>query len=560
MERFDRFGWWIALVIGALSALAFQPVGLWPLMPLALAILCELIARAGSLKRALFTGWLFGLGQFVVGLNWIATAFTFQAAMPAWLGWIAVVLLSLYLALYPALAAGLAWRFGMDRPLALVLALAGGWGIAEWLRSTIFTGFPWNPAGATLVDTPWRFLASYLGTYGLSLLVAAAGGALWLASRRKWRPALTIGVLLALLLTLPQPLVPECCLRVFDVAQAPAPAPARPAPPPPAPPPRQPSESPAPPPPPVTPHSAFRSGAVRIVQPNIGQNDKWRPGFDAIAANRLRALNHRGYTGGQTPADTVYWPEAAVTQPLLDDRPLGAPAAAFERSRAAATIVPGQLLATGGIALVSADRRRITDATNSVFVLDSAGSVVARYDKSHLVPFGEYLPMRPLLSALGLSRLAPGDVDFRAGPGPRTLALPNGLKMGVQICYEIIFSGRVVDPRSRPDYLFNPSNDAWFGAWGPPQHLAQARLRAAEEGLPIIRSTPTGVSAMIDAAGRLVATIPLGTASVIDSGLPLPAEPTLFSRFGNLIPLLIAFALLISAIALAAPGRYRRGT
>src|SRR3954449_7795042 len=131
----------IALLVGALSALSFQPVGLWPLMPLAIAALCELIWRAHSLRRALLVGWGFGLGQFVIGLNWIATAFTYQAAMPAWLGWIAVVLLSLYLAVYPALAAGLAWRFKHQRRLALVLTLAGAWPVTEWLRGTMFTGF-----------------------------------------------------------------------------------------------------------------------------------------------------------------------------------------------------------------------------------------------------------------------------------------------------------------------------------------------------------------------------------------------------------------------------------
>ena len=142
----------IALALGLVSAFAFQPYALWPLMPLAFIGLLELIARAPSLRRALLVGWLFSVGQFVIGLNWIATAFTFQANMPAWLGWVAVVLLSLYLAVYPMLGVGLAWRFGRDRPIAMVLALAGGWAIAEWLRATMFTGFAWNPVGVTLVD------------------------------------------------------------------------------------------------------------------------------------------------------------------------------------------------------------------------------------------------------------------------------------------------------------------------------------------------------------------------------------------------------------------------
>ena len=146
----------IALIAGAASAFAFAPYSLWPLMPLAFAALCEIIARAPTLRRALLIGWGFSVGQFCIGLNWIATAFTFQAAMPPWLGWVAVVLLSFYLAFYPMLAAGLAWKFGRERRLALVLALAGAWAVCEWLRGTMFTGFAWNPVGVVLVETPWR--------------------------------------------------------------------------------------------------------------------------------------------------------------------------------------------------------------------------------------------------------------------------------------------------------------------------------------------------------------------------------------------------------------------
>src|SRR3546814_8685163 len=136
--------------------------------------------------------------------------------------------------------------------------------------------------------------------------------------------------------------------------------------------------------------------------------------------------------------------------------------------------------------------------------MDHRGRILGRYDKAHLVPYGEYLPARPILSRLGLSRLAPGSVDFGSGPGPHTLALPLVGEVGFQVCYEIIFSGHVVDPANRPAFIFNPSNDAWFGHWGPPQHLAQARMRALEEGLPVLRSTPTGISAVIAADGRLL--------------------------------------------------------
>ncbi|HEX8841576.1 MAG TPA: hypothetical protein VF757_04675, partial [Sphingomicrobium sp.] len=260
----------IATFAGAASAFAFAPVGLWPVMPLAIAALCELVWRARSLRQSLATGWAFGVGQFAIGLNWIATAFTYQAAMPAWLGWIAVVLLSLYLAIYPAIATGLAWRFKGNRPLALVLSLAGAWALAEWLRGTMFTGFPWNPLGATLDDTPWLRVAPYLGTYSLSLLVVLAGGAIWLIASRRWQAGVAIAAALGLLLLLPPVGVPgPCCTTLLGVSDKP------------------PTQAPAPPLPGRAPPAAQGlrlpeqpwGRPIRVVQPNIGQEDKWRPGF-----------------------------------------------------------------------------------------------------------------------------------------------------------------------------------------------------------------------------------------------------------------------------------------
>jgi len=573
-----------ALMTGAASAFAFEPVGWWLLMALAFACLCELVRRSSSAWRALGVGWAFGLGQFVVGLNWIATAFTYQAAMPAWLGWVAVVLLSLYLAVYPALAAGLAWRFGSQRPIALVLALAGAWPIVEWLRGTIFTGFPWNPSGVTLVDTPWLFLSSFIGTYGLSLLVVLAGGALWLALRRNWKPALAIMVALGLVLLLPAPMVStDCCLRTFDAdnqsslitinpedrsnsdatgaAYAPPVAEPQsgtignvPSPP----------SEPPPRPPVVIPQSVdpgFNLGrstvsAIRIVQPNIGQEDKWRPGLAAEAFERLTALS----AGGPDEPRILLWPEVAVPEPFqvlgLDKQPLPVPLATIPR--AMESIRPGDILLTGAFAIIVDESGTIAGNTNSVVALTPDGRIMGRYDKAHLVPYGEYLPMRPLLSAIGLSQLAPGQGDTNYGPGPRTLDLDGFGRVGLQICYEIIFSGQVVDEAHRPDFIFNPSNDAWFGRWGPPQHLAQARLRATEEGLPIVRSTPTGISALIGADGRLIASLPWRTAGVIDGHLPQAAAPTFFSRFGNIIPLALGFLLVAVAIALGTRRRYRR--
>ncbi|MEQ7874668.1 apolipoprotein N-acyltransferase [Sphingomonas sp. ASV193] len=496
-----------ALIFGAISAFAFQPFGMWPLMPPAFALLADLVWRAPRMRSALLVGWLFGLGQFCVGLNWIATAFTFQAKMPPWLGWLAVVLLSLYLAVYPMLATGLAKRFGGSR-LSLVLALGGGWALTEWLRATMFTGFSWNPVGVALVDIPLRDTTRLIGTYGLSGLLVLIGGAAWLLAKREWKPGAGIVAGAIVLLVAADLAVPV----LLDRPSLP----------------------------------------IRIVQPNIGQDQRWSP--DAAKAH-LDALVDMS-VGGRTTPRLLFWPESAVTYPLDDQRPAAKWNVVGDRLAATSGLGADQLLLAGSEALNSSDGVNVTGAANRVFVLGPLGNVLGRYDKAHLVPYGEYLPMRPLLSTLGISRLAPGDLDFAAGPGPQTLTLPGGTKVGLQICYEMIFSGEVVDRANRPDFLFNPSNDAWFGRWGPPQHLAQARLRAVEEGLPVIRATPTGISALVDADGALLSSLPWKTAGVIDATLPAPRGPTLFATLGNLVPILAAMALLLAAIALHGRRRY----
>ena len=200
-----------ALIAGAVSAFAFEPVGWWPLLPLAFAVLCELLDRTKSLGRSLALGWAFGFGQFVIGLNWIATSFTYQSNMPAWLGWVAVVLLSIYLAVYPMIATAVAWWFGRDDRVVLVTTLGGAWAITEWLRGTLFTGFPWNTAAAALAPTP------LIGTYGLSGLVVLLGGAVWLEYYRKWLPLVVILGVTVFLWVLPSSAVPPDPLTIRNV-------------------------------------------------------------------------------------------------------------------------------------------------------------------------------------------------------------------------------------------------------------------------------------------------------------------------------------------------------
>ncbi|PZO88648.1 MAG: apolipoprotein N-acyltransferase [Sphingomonas sanxanigenens] len=486
------------IVLGALSATGFAPLDLWPATLICLALLIAATARAGALWQALSRGYWFGVGHFSVGLNWIAHAFTFQDKMPAQLGYLAVVLLSCYLAVYLALAAGLAWRFGQGDSARIAPLFAAGWIVTEWLRATMFTGFAWNPLGAIWLPLlPVAESARWVGTFGLSGLVVIAAGGLLLLFERRWKAGAS------------------AIAAIFIAALAALqPAPKGPA-----------------------------GPLIRVVQPNIPQQEKEGAAYDRANFRKLAGLSG---SPGVAPR-LILWPEAAIPEFIEFET--------YARLRIASLLGPQDMLLAGGVSLIGDAQDRVIAARNSLFALTPDGRITGRYDKSHLVPYGEYLPMRPILSAIGLSRLVPGDLDFWPGPGPQSMEIPGFGKVGMQICYEIIFPGHVIDERNRPLFLFNPSNDAWFGAWGPPQHLAQARLRAIEEGVPVVRSTPTGISAVIDTRGAILQRIPRDTGGYIEMRAPPLAPPTPFARAGNLLSL--ALALLLAALAVAMRRRAR---
>ncbi|HET6537558.1 MAG TPA: apolipoprotein N-acyltransferase [Sphingopyxis sp.] len=511
----------IAFVLGLISATGFAPLHFWPLSLLALAGWMALALQAPNMRRTLAIGWCFGVGHFLFGLNWIATAFTYQAAMPEWLGWIAVLLLALYLAIYPAMSALGGWLLARktgphhSRALSLsaLLGFAGCWTLAEWLRSWLFTGFAWNPLSA--LTLPYAAAPSrWIGTYGTSALVILAAGLILMLAARRYRDS-AIGAALLALFT--GAALTDQMLDAADSA--------------------------------VENKGGANTPLVTLVQPNIGQAEKWEGAHAAANFAKLAQLTKPLPT---TDAPRlILWPEAAIPDYLERGYPsyyydLPADTA---RQRLTALMNQVDVMLLGALKLEFDQAGNAIGARNSVMSLFSDGSLGPRYDKSHLVPYGEYLPMRPLLSALGLSRLAPGDLDFWPGPAARTLDLAGFGTVGLQICYEIIFSGQVTDPALRPAFIFNPSNDAWFGHWGPPQHLAQARLRAIEEGLPVLRSTPTGISAIIDASGHIQQSIPMHQAGRIDAHIPAAFSPTLFSRFGNILPIMFGLCLIAAAIA-----------
>jgi apolipoprotein N-acyltransferase len=508
-----------AIVLGLIGACAYPPLHLWPLGLAALAGFVWLIHSADNWKQALGRGWLFGWAHLTLANNWIATAFTHQAKMPEFLGWLAVPMLCVYLAWYPALAALAAHLLAKKRPLwAFGLVLAGAWIVTEWLRGWVFTGYPWPPVGLMLLgtwDTPGLAeLLRWTGTHALSgVAVMMASLMLWALVARRWiiAGAGSLAIAAGMLISLHGVIKPPLKGLRYTLVQ---------------------------------PH---------IPQSEINDRSKFEEQFARLS--RLTAPGHN-------QSRVVLWPESAIPDYLEEGYPEryyfemtagGDPALA--RKRIGTVIGPQSTLLTGvvnlNIGTMPSGRQGAVSARNSVMALDGTGAIIGGYDKAHLVPYGEYLPMRPLLEPLGLSRLVAGSIDYLPGPGPRTLDLGEHGKVGVMICYEIVFSGHVADRANRPDYIFNPSNDGWFGWWGPPQHLAQARMRALEEGLPVLRSTTTGISAVIDANGVVEQTIGMGKAEAIEGIVPEARAPTLFARWGHALTL--AWAALFLALGLSLP-------
>ena len=485
----------LALCCGLLSALGFQPVG--QLGPVVVGVgLLLLLLAAQPWRRAFLLGLSFGFGQFALGLSWIAEAFTFQSAMPAFMGWVAVLGLSLFLSLYPALAA-LAARRATRRIVPLAFSFAACFSVAEILRGLLFSGFAWNPLGVAFLQLPGvAQLAAIVGANGLSALAILAGGSLaaLLAAHGqpgRWPLALLFPALVLFGVAIPR-------------LQKPLPPPSGP--------------------------------ELLLVQTGIGIDDKYAAGGELETLAKTIRETRAALAVGPPPA-AVIWPEAAIEFPLEEEADL--------RREISHGLPAKTLLLTGGVSLVRDEAGRAIAATNSLYALDATGRILARYDKAHLVPGGEYLPLRAVAEPLGLARLVPGALDFRPGPGAETLSLPGLPPCSPVICYEIIFPAAVLDGARRPAFILTISNDAWFGRSGPPQHHAQARLRAIEEGLPVVRVTPTGLSGVIDARGAMPLLLPRGVAATARARLPAALAATPFARLGLLAPLAFAASLLL---------------
>jgi len=477
----------IALLAGALASLALPPVHLVPLLLVAFPILLTQIASARGPREAARRGWWFGFGYHLIGLYWITEAILFEAARFWWLVPLAVPALSAVLALFIAVPAGAAWfaTRGAGRVnAAQVLTLAGGWVLADLARQFVLTGFPWNPIGSV-----WA-LPGGLGDVMLQPAASISVHGLTLA---------TVALASAPLLRWPGRAV---CLSVllawigFGVVRVAAPAP------------------------------PDQNERVVLVQGNIAQGQKWNPAFrDEVFRKYLRLTDHGVRDAGPGPV-VVVWPETA--SPFLLDA--NARAAIADAAHGATVLV-------GAVRFDEEDRPR-----NTLAAVMPNGTVAAEYDKWHLVPFGEY---QPSWARVGIQLVAGG--GFASGPGPETLHVPGMPPVGPLICYEAIFPGQVVDEADRPVWMVNVTNDAWFGtSSGPRQHLAAARLRAVEEGLPLLRAANTGITVAFDSRGHELTRIPMEEAGFRTVTLPGASPPTIFAMFGLWVPgFLAAFAMVV---------------
>src|SRR5690348_6532755 len=504
----------IALGAGALSALALAPFNAWPVLFVTFPVVVWLIDGAGAgraqgLPAAALAGFWFGLGYFVPGLYWIGKAFLVDADTFAWLMPFAVLGLPAYLALFTAIGFALA-RLLWTRDASRVLALAIGLTAGEWLRSKALTGFPWNTFGYALSEPlALAQTASLIGLWGLTFLtvaIFASPAVLIDGTSRRRKPWLAPAAALSLLIA----------MSIFGLVRL--------------------SHEPT---------RMVPKVRLRIMQPNLQQDARFNYSAKAEVMQKYLTLSDRAsgpQSTGVRDAQILIWPESAF--PFFLTREADAMA------QIADLLPKGTVLITGSVRAPDLPPGvRITRAYNSIYVIDHDGSVLSVYDKLHLVPFGEFLPFQDLLEKLGFVQLTKVQGGFIPGTRRRAMAIPDAPRALPLICYEAIFPGDITARDERPGWIVNLTNDGWFGiSTGPYQHLQQVRLRAIEEGLPVARAANTGISAVIDPMGRVIAELGLGLEGVLDSRLPSAIPPTIYVRAGDLPAVVLLIAALIFVI------------
>jgi apolipoprotein N-acyltransferase len=503
----------MAFAAGAISALAMAPFDAWPLLFMTFSVMVWLTDGAGAgrfdgVPAAAIAGWWFGFGYFLVGLYWVGYAFLVDADIFGWLLPFAVTLLPAGLALFTAFGFALA-RLIWTPDSSRVLSLAVGLTVSEWLRGHLLTGFPWNTFGYALTE-PLALAqsASLIGLWGLTFIAVAvfASPAVLIdtprASSKSFVTRLRSAPALALMVL--------AVMGIYGTVRL-----AR------------------------TPIQLVENVRLRLMQPNLKQDVKFNYAAKQAVMQKYLTLSDRATSPTSTgikDSTVLIWPESAF--PFFLTREADAMA------QIAALLPPGTTLITGGVRPPDVPPgTRITRAYNSIFAIDHDGSILDVYDKLHLVPFGEYLPFQQEMEKLGFTQLTRLRGGYIPGTRRKTMELPHAPRVLPLICYEAIFPGEIVPQNDRPAWIVNVTNDGWFGiSTGPYQHLQQTRVRAIEEGLPIVRVANTGISAVIDPTGQIVARLGLGVEGVLDSGLPSALPAPLYTRTGDW-PAAIAVAL-----------------
>ncbi len=501
----------IALLAGALSVLAMAPFNAWPVLFLTFPVMVWLIDGAGAgrwrgVPAAALSGWWFGLGYFVFGLYWIGYAFLVDASTFAWLLPFAILGLPAYLALFTAFGFALArliWTSDASRVLALAVSLT----IAEWLRGQALTGFPWNAFGYALSEPlALAQTASLIGLWGMTFLTVAifASPAVLIDGGPRGRSP-WIGPVTAVLVLI--------AMGIFGVVRLA-----------------------------LHPTLTVANAKLRIMQPNLQQDEKFNYSAKAAVMQKYLTLSDHAsgpQSTGVRDASILIWPESAFPFFLTHE--------ADAMAQIADLLPKGTVLITGAVRAPDLPPgTRVMRAYNSIYVIDHDGSVLSIYDKLHLVPFGEFLPFQGWMEKLGFEQLTKVQGGFIPGTVRRTMAIPSAPPALPLICYEAIFPADLTARDDRPGWIVNLTNDGWFGiSTGPYQHLQQARLRAVEQGLPVVRAANTGISAVIDPLGRIVAQLGLGVDGVLDSTLPAAIAPTIYARFGDIpAAIIVAIALI----------------
>lgn len=489
-----------AFLAGLAGAAGQAPFGLLLLGIAGLVAGFALFAASKTPGRAMLAGWALGAGYFMATLSWIVQPFLVDVARHGWMAPFALFFMAGGLALFWAGAARLAFCLAPVR--FRWLGWAAAMALAELLRGVVFTGFPWGGLAEFWVDTPLIGLAGLIGASGmgfLTLLLVAGLHASLSGKTRRFRVGL---VALAVAGT--------TGLGWFITGQE---VPAR-----------------------------TEPIALRLIQPNAPQHLKWHPDHVLTFLERAIQLTGAPPAQGAKAPDLVIWPEASVPY-LLND-------AGAVLAEIAAIASPAQVV-------LGIQRRDGTRYFNSLVALDALGGVAGLYDKHHLVPFGEYTPGGWLLHRFGIRGFAAQHgYGYSPGPGASVLDLGRAGTALPLICYEAIFPRQLRAAPERADWILHVTNDAWFGTFsGPQQHLAQARLRAAEFGLPMVRAANTGISAVIDARGQMLAQLGLNQAGFLDAPLPGALPATFYARIGDRLLILLLIAITMGLGLLRARSR-----